>query len=329
MTPTSRIPIIAAALALAAPAAASADVLATADGSQVARYAGTQAWSQAQGKDRFVLMIRSGGRTARAAAGAQRTPFLVTLGVDGRGRRIALYPRCTTPAPTQARGTCRLVSYDVAARRERALPGVHAPGASEEAAVLDRGILAFARRTGRRSTVLIRRLGSGRPARVAARIPDEAYVTGISLSHRALAFSADAFPTETGESRMYVKPAGRVARQVARGGFGEENSRVHRSPSIAGTHLYWAYANQSEVVPANGWVARCDLRTGRTTAARAPGYLDAVAADPARPSSPLVVSSFSQTTDAVQGTDQVATLDDPAWQRAPAALGLIRGFCGR
>jgi hypothetical protein len=324
MSRIHRITITAAALALAAPAAASAAVLAPYDGSQVAQLAGVQAWSKAQG-DGYVLMIRSGGRTAPAAADAQPVPFAVSLGEDAAGRRLAVYPRCArVSGGSHAR--CHLVAYDLTSRRERAIAGTHAPGASEDAVALDRGILAYARRVGKRSTILITRLRSRRPARVAARVPArEAYVTGIALSPRALSFTVDAFPDETGESRLYVKPAGGAARQVARGGYGEENRREHLSPSIAGRYVYWAYANQSEVAPANGLIGRCDLLTGRTTAAPAPGYLDAVAADPARPAAPLVVSSFSQKTNKVKGTDQVATLAAPSWRAAPAALGLARG----
>jgi hypothetical protein len=317
------ITITAAALALAAPAAASADVLAPYDGSQLAQFAGVQAWSGPQG-DGYTLMIRSGGRTAAAAVSPQRAPFAVSLGTDDAGRRLAVYPRCVLVGGVLDR--CQLFAYDLTTRRERAIAGTHAPGASENAVALDRGILAYARRAGKRSTILLTRLGSRRPARVAARVPaQDSLVTGMALSPRALSFSVDAFSNDQGESRLYVKPAGGVARQVARGGFGEENHREHSSPSIAGRHVYWAFSNQNEVAPANGLVARCDLLTGRTTAATTPGYLDAVAADPARPSVPLLVSSFSQKTDDVQGTDQVATLGAPVWKAAPAALSLTRG----
>jgi hypothetical protein len=317
------ITITAAALALAAPAAASADALAPYDGSQLAQFAGVQAWSKPHGTG-YTLMIRSGGGTAPAAVTSQRMPFAVSLGTDAAGRRLAVYPRCAPVSGAPDR--CHLVAYDLATRHEHAIAGTHAPGASENAVALDHGILAYARRAGKRSTILIKRLGSHRPARVAARVPAaESFVTGMALSRRALSFSVDAFTGQPGESRLYVKPAGGVARQVARGGFGEENRKEHLSPSIAGRYLYWAFSNQNEVAPANGLVARCDLLTGRTTATTAPGYLDAVAADAARPSAPLLVSSFSQKTDKVKGTDQVATLDAPAWRTAPAALSLAPG----
>jgi hypothetical protein len=67
------------------------------------------------------------------------------------------------------------------------------------------------------------------------------------------------------------------------------------------------------------------LRTGRTSAGTTPGYLDAVAADSARPSAPLVIGTFAQKTHGVRGTDQVATLDAPSWQPPPPVLGLTRG----
>lgn len=208
--------------------------------------------------------------------------------------------------------------------RRRPIAGTHTAGASEEAVALDHGTLAFARRAGKHTTVLVKRLSARSPARVAASLP-HANITGIALSRAALAFTVDSFVEDPGESRLYLKPAGRRVRQVARGGFGEENRREHESPTIAGRYLYWAYANQSEVAPANGWVARCDLRTGTTTAAAAPGYLDSVAADARQAAAPLLVTSFSQETDETHGVDQVATLDAPVWRAAPSALSLTRG----
>jgi hypothetical protein len=313
-----------AALALAAPATASAEVLAPYDGQQVVQHAGVQAWSQQQGNDRFVLMVRSEGRVAQARVPAQPVPFAVSLGTDPSGRQLAVYPRCAQ-GPIHPPARCHLVAYDVRSQLERPLAGTHLAGASEEAVALDRGILTYARRSGRLSTIRIGLLGSGRPARVVARLRD-AHVTGMAITHRALAFSADVVaPESAGESRLYVKPAGRPVRQVARGGFGEEHRRTHASPSFAGDSLYWAFADRSYVARANGWVARCNLRTGRTTAAPAPGYLRSVAADAALPSAPLVISTFSQKADVVRGTDQIATFDAPSWQAAPPVLGLTRG----
>jgi hypothetical protein len=314
-----------AALALAAPATASAELLASYDGQQVAEYAGVQAWSHQQG-DRFALMVRSAARTAQAPVSAQPVPFAVSLGSDGNGRRLAVYPRCGL-GPDHAPAGCRLVAYDLRRGLERPLAGTHLAGASEEAVALDRGILTYARRSGRSTTIRIGRLGSGRPARVVARLRD-AHVTGMAITHRALAFSTVVGrpnEVELVESRLYVKPAGRPVRQVARGGFGEEHRRTHASPSFAGDSLYWAFADRSYVARANGWVARCNLRTGRTTAAPAPGYLRSVAADAALPSAPLVISTFSQKADVVRGTDQIATFDAPSWQAAPPVLGLTRG----
>jgi hypothetical protein len=248
--------------------------------------------------------------------------FAVSLGTDAAGRQLAVYPRCVRGS---SRPRCRLVAYDLRSRLERPIAGTHLTGASEEAVTLDRGILAYARRSGRLSTIHIGRLGSGRPARVVARLRD-AQVTGIAITHRALAFSADVVaPESPGESRLYVKPAGRPVQQVARGGFGEEHRRLHLSPSFADDHLYWAFADHDVVASPTGWVARCNLLTGRTTAAPTPGYLDAVAADSALPSAPLVISTFAQKTYRMRGTDQVATLEAPSWQPPPRVLGLSRG----
>lgn len=322
--------VLAAALALAVAAAplggASAAVLAPYDGAHVAQWGGVQAWSQPHGKDRYVLVIRHGGRIEQAPVPAQRVPFLVSLGDDASGHLVAVYPRCLKVSGFYD-DRCRLVSYEVGAPRERAIAGTHVVGASEDAAALDHGILAFARRTRGRSVVLIRRLSSRRPARIEARIPvHESYVTSMALSHRGLAFAVDVFPDdEAGESRLYLELAGRPAVQVARGGFGEENRREQLTPSFAGRYLYWGWANESEVARSNGWVARCDLSATRTTAAAAPGYLGAMAADLRRPAAPLLVTSYSQETDTKQGVDQTATLDAPAWVKPPPELGLAHG----
>jgi hypothetical protein len=124
-----------AALALAAPATASAELLASYDGRRVVENAGVQAWSQQQGDERFALMVRSQGRTAQAPVGVQPVPFAVSLGTDGNGRRLAGYPRCGL-GPYHAPADCRLVAYDLRRGLQRPLAAGVVRG-TDQVATLD------------------------------------------------------------------------------------------------------------------------------------------------------------------------------------------------
>jgi hypothetical protein len=87
-------------------------------------------------------------------------------------------------------------------------------------------------------------------------------ITGVANSPRGVAFSVYDDPDYG--TAMYFKPAGGgAARKLTSGGFGEENRKTHVSPVLHGSKLYWAFSNQSETKPANGWVIRYDLDTHR------------------------------------------------------------------
>ena len=270
--------------------AARADVLDAHDGVYVAARNGTLLWNH-YANGRYVLVGADGKPFVQRSS---KTPFDVSIGTTAGGREIAVYSRNNT-----------LYRIDLESRRQQSL---HLEGAHPS---LSQGVLAF----GRGSTVYVGRLG--RVPRAIAHIAGaKSEITGVSNSPRGVAFSVYDDPNYG--TAMYFKPAGRGAlRKLTSGGFGEENAKTHSSPVLHGGTLYWAFANEGETKPANGWVIRYDLDTHRARAAEAPGYLDGVAVDGSR----LITSSYSRNWDSPQGVDQVATLDAPVWTAPPSAAG--------
>jgi hypothetical protein len=282
-----------AAALLIAPAA-HADVLDAHDGVHVSARDGAVLWNR-YSKGRYTLVGADGNPVVRRTS---KTPFDVSLGTDAGGRVRAVY----------SRDNHTLYLLDVKSGHERSL---HLEGANPS---LSHGVLAFSRG----STVYVGRLG--RVPRAIAHIAGKnSEVTGVSNSSRGVAFSVYDDPNYG--TAMYFKPAGSGApRKLASGGFGEENAKTHSSPVIRGDTLYWAFSNEGETKPANGWVIRYDLATHRAQAAEAPGYLDGVAVDDSR----LITSSYFRDTEDPQGIDQVATLDAPQWGAPPSQAGLPR-----
>jgi hypothetical protein len=275
--------------------AAHADVLDTHDGVHITARNGTVLWNRYE-QAHYGLM-RSDGASVDIRTSTK--PFDVSLGTDANGRLRAVY----------ARANHVLYMLDVKSGRERSL---HVSGANPS---LSHGVLAFSRD----STVYVGRLGRA-PRAIAHIAGKDSKITGVSNSSSGVAFSA--YDDRWYGTGMFFKPAGGGAlRALARGGYGEENQKTHASPVLRRDTLYWAFSNQSEFKTANGWVIRYDLGTHRAQAAEAPGFLDAIAVDGSR----LITSSFSQDLSAgPQGTDQVATLDSPAWTTPPAGAGITR-----
>lgn len=273
--------------------AAHADVLDAHDGVHITARDGTVLWNRYE-QGHYGLM-RADGKSVDIRT--SKKPFDVSLGTDANGRLRAVY----------ARDNQVLYMLDVASGRERSL---HLSGANPS---LSHGVLAFSRG----STVYVGRVG-GVPRKIAHIAGSKSEVTGVSNSPRGVAFSVYDDPDYgTG---MYFKPAGGGAlRKLARGGYGEENHKEHSSPVLEGDTLYWAFANEGEGKPANGWVIKYDLGTHRAQAAEAPGFLDAVAVDGSR----VITSSYFRDWEGPQGVDQVATLDSPVWTAPPGAFGII------
>jgi hypothetical protein len=281
-----------AAALLIAPAA-HADVLAAHDGVHITARDGTVLWNH-YANHLYTLVGADGNPVVQRKS---KKPFDVSLGTDTDGGVRAVYSRGKT-----------LYLLDVDSGRERSL---RLEGANPS---LSQGVLAFSRGT----TVYVGRLGRV-PRAIAHIAGKKSEITGVANSPRGVAFSV--FDDPNYGTAMYFKPAGGgVARKLASGGFGEENAKTHISPVIRGDTLYWAFSNQGETKPANGWVIRYDLGTRRAQAAQAPGYLDGVAVDGSR----VITSSYFRDWDSPQGTDQVATLDSPQWGAPPSQAGLPR-----
>jgi hypothetical protein len=283
---------IAAALLIAP--AASADVLDAHDGLYVSASGGTALWNRYE--QGHYGLIRSDGKPVDIRT--SKKPFDVSLGTDAKGRLLAVY----------SRDNHTLYALDLKSGHERSL---HLEG---QTPALSHGVLAF----GRGSTVYVGRLG-GVPRAIAHIAGKKSEITGVANSSRGVAFSVYDYPNNG--TAMYFKPAGGGApRMLTRGGFGEETAKTHISPVLRGSKLYWAFSNQGETKGPNGWVIRYDLATRTVRAAQATGFLDAVAVDGSR----LITSSFSRSSawnEGQGGTDEVATLDAPAWTAPPSDAG--------
>ena len=288
------------------PAPAGAAVLARERGHQVARHLGTALWSERARDGRYFLVSRAG----RLRVGPQERPFDLDVGTDSRGRLAAVYSRCL-----EGRRQCRIHMLDLAAEREVRLYRGHRPS-------LRQGVLAFARlRSDGRDAIFLRRLGiRGRERQVHVLPRTHPATTGLDLGAGGLAFTAAGRGT-----RLWFKAPGPRARvrMLAAGAMGRSTAQVHASPSFAGRFLYWAFSDRNPARPPNGWVLRRDVRSGATLAARAPGYLESVAADAARPTAHLITATYAgDPSRARPGDDLVATFPRPRWRAVPRGLGV-------
>lgn len=309
------------------------------EGFDVVQRDGVALWSRRAGRG-YRLILRRGSRPARPLAVAPaRWPFDADLGTDAAGRTVAVYSRCgaVPVGPGEDgfdhRSGCQLYELDPATGRERRLTETHAAGRDEVRPAINRGILAFARLSGHggdgRADIVLKRLGAGRPARLVETLTvhGAGAVLGVDYEDARLAYAVLLFdsPETPGVPQLRLKLPGRPPEAVATGGYGEENARVPSSPSFAGRHLLWAYTNRNPIQPRNGFVVRRDLLTGALSAAQAPGYLTAIAADAARPSRPLlVVSERDPTTepDLAYGRQHLGVITRPAFGALPPVLGL-------
>lgn len=327
-----------------------ATLISAQSGSAIAERAGTLVFNTHDAAG-YHLTVHDAKGTRALPIKPSEIPFDVSLGSDARHHRTAVYSRCEVgthgwPKDAVVPGSCDIYKLDLTVNRERPLHEVDRPGVSEAAPSLDHGVLVFGRefalrakprpRTlSYRTRVVIRRLGASGRERTLMTLPGTdggGYTSSrdVDLESSAINGSRVALgvydPRENGGTAIDLLERGRSVQRLAHGGNGEENVRVHGTPAFAGRYLYWAYANMAtDFHGPNGWVLRRDLRSGRTTAAPAPGYLEAVTADPLHPMSPLVVSSFASEDPETQqpmGTDAVQTLDAPVWGRVPETIHL-------
>ena len=274
-------------------------------------------------------------------------PFDVDLGTDATGRTVAVYSRCAAPTAKPARSLggrhrarslggvyrarCRLFELDPGDGRERPLREIAARGVSQVRPAIDRGILAYAQlpgagTPGTKTRIMLKRLGSASPARTIASFDDDdapTAVLGIDYEDRRVTFAV-LHSIDPSFTVLYLKQPGGAVSRVAAGGFGEENAQYVSSPSLAGRHLYWSYANRHAYLEPNGFVVRRDLLTGQVSADEVPGNLVSVAADAAAPARALLIVSDRTSSGGPEryGSQRMRRVRRPSFVQPPAKLGL-------
>jgi hypothetical protein len=289
---------------------------------------GLAAWSRRASGGYRLILKRRGGRPYAPPIPPAAFPFDVDLGTDARGHAVATYSRCPARLDDDVfvREPCALYALDIAGERERLLRRP-AEGASLARPAMRRGVLVFARvRSGRDAPAEILVAKPGEPLEQIAALP--AYgvegVLGMDLERGRVAVALRD-PHEAGGTRLLTGPLIGPLRPVAVGGAGQENDEVVTSPSIAGHFLYWAFSNRNGLYhPRNGFVVRRDLRTGRVTARKTPGFLAGVAADAARPSAPLLIVSDDNADRGLRafGRQRLARVGPRGFRDPPPGLGL-------
>ncbi len=167
-----------------------------------------------------------------------------SLGTNASGRAVVVYPRCGDPADV---ASCDLYSYELAAKRERQLPGLNARGAGEVDGAMTRGAVAFNRWQG--GTALPRRRLADettrlmyRPVGGPTRLVTRRGGRQLALRGRWIAQVRNLVPFSAGECG---RPAVELIslggqRRIARAGICGEQGRVPSWPRFAGADLVWA-----------------------------------------------------------------------------------------
>lgn len=135
--------------AVLAPATAHADEI-VADlprDTPISAYGGLVAWSAYdEATARYRLVLRRGDTNSPQPIAGSRQAFDVSLGPDRRGRVVALYTRCRTPASRRKPATrCDIYRYDVRSQREQKLRSVSSPMFDEAHPAQWRDRLTFVR----------------------------------------------------------------------------------------------------------------------------------------------------------------------------------------
>ena len=193
------------------------------------------------------------------------------------------------PACTISRGACDLYRFDPRPGEERKLDALSTAASAEVRPAIHEGAVVFARLRGPRVEIL-----RDRERLYAVDLAADPFAEDVlGMDHEAQGIAFVIEDDDARANRLYLLRRGRRVETIGGGGIGEENHQVVRAPTFAGRHVYWAFANQHTAAPRDqaGWVVRYDLRTKRRRAARAPGFLVSVAADPRRPETPLVAVS--------------------------------------
>ncbi len=276
-----------AAVALVAPAPAAADepLAELARDTPVAAYGGALAWSAYDPVSRlYRLVIRQDGQSVFARAQLLPRAFDVSLGPDRRGRVVALYTRCRTPARgRRPERNCDVHRYDLRTRREHRLAAVSSPSFDEAWPAQWREHVTFARRARTRVVDGFDHRPSPRGRLVLdCDIPYVKRLTSRAASRRldrsqcgataGMAIRGDTIIHVTGidqggagsESQVRrLRTGGGAARILARTGGGEGGYSPFVSPNLSGSSVWLTRVGRRERVK-QGFL-RIDLRSRRLT----------------------------------------------------------------
>jgi hypothetical protein len=236
----------------------------------VAGHGGRVVWSRYSPRtERFALMTRYRGRTARVDVRETRSAFDVDLGPGPSGATVAVYSRCRTePGFVPSRGFaeprgCDLYLYDFGKRRERRLGAVSTEAESEYHPSVWRNRVAFARSRDRARTrrevvgaVVVDRLdGRGRARELRGTIGElsesTAAVQATDISGDHVAFSWATFlegcrpgdqPLPSGlkyeQKELWVGHADGTRTLVEKGGCGGPVYELG-APQLSGDQLFY------------------------------------------------------------------------------------------
>lgn len=250
---------------LAAPARA-ATVVAVEQGRVHAdAYGDRIAWSSFDPQTRvWRLMTAQDGKVVATSAPVSEHPFRLDVGPGPDGEAVAVYPRCSGDA------ACDLFLYDFATARERRLKGLSTKGASEVLPSVWRSRIAFARRTGAGSQLLLARLdGRGEPARVPGGMvtgpsgPIAVELRGTRIVYVWSRRGSNGFT----RTELFAWSRGRTSflDVTTSGGAG---TSTFVTPELRSRHVY--YGRPASGRGGGNQLRRVDLRTRRVDAARAP-----------------------------------------------------------
>ncbi len=273
--------------AVLAPATAHADEI-VADlprDTPISAYGGLVAWSgYDEATTRYRLVIRRGDTNAVQPIAGSPQAFDVSLGPDRRGRVVALYTRCRTPASTRKRATrCDIYRYDVRSQREHKLRSVSSPTFDEAHPAQWRDRLTFVRRA--RTYVkdgydhtpdphskskqrvrldcdipYVKTLSSRRASRRLDRGQCGVTTAMTILGARIVQVSDEDQGGAGSEAQVrLLRAGGGRARLLAREGGGEGGYSPYASPSLSATAVFLTRTGNRQ--PMN--FVRINLRSGR------------------------------------------------------------------
>jgi hypothetical protein len=226
-----RVTTLALGLALAAPAAAGADVPISTDrtATNVSAHHGQLVWSRVAPDGRSRLVRRVAGRNEDVPVRPKDGLFDPGTGTSHGGHQVIVYTRC---AGLSGQG-CDIWRYNEGTRRERKVPGASTSTCSEYAPSIWIGTVAFAR-SGPGNCPGLYVLRRGRLRRLDTRVPAQTDVRG---SRVAYLYTPAGDPSRTS---VRLRPlAGGGSRRVVTGFKAEHESYRVDSPVLDSGYVYW------------------------------------------------------------------------------------------